>query len=203
MSQLFGADQVVNWLELGRLLTRLAVDLAFASIVIRLIYFRLHRNREYVFTYYVFNVITFCLCLLLRKVATPMGVSLALFGIFGILRYRTEQIRIRDLTYLFVVIGIGVLNAVADHGVSVAELMVVNGAIVVMIALLELGPAKNVERSMEMLYDQLDLLRPGNEDRLLADLGARTGRTVHRVEVHQIDLLRDAAEIAVFYRNAP
>lgn len=203
MSQLFGADLLVNWLELGRLLTRLAVDLVFASIVIRLIYFRLHRNREYVFTYYVFNVITFCLCLLLRKVATPMGVALALFGVFGILRYRTEQIRIRDLTYLFVVIGIGVLNAVADHGVSVAELLLVDGAIVGMIALLELGPAKNAERSMEMLYDQLELLRPGNEERLLADLGARMGRTVHRVEIHQIDLLRDAAEIAVFYRNAP
>jgi len=202
MKDLFGSDALVDWPGLGTLLVRLGLDLVFATIVIRWIYHRLYKNREYVFTYYLFNVITFCLCFLLRKVPTPLGVALALFGVFGILRYRTEQIRIRDLTYLFVVIGLGVLNAVADKTVSPAELLAVNGVILTVIAMLELGSSRNMERSTEMFYDQLELLRPGNEAKLLADLGAKTGLMVLRVEVNRFDLLRDAAEITLFYRHA-
>ena len=200
MSELFGSD-VVNWLDLGRLLARLFLDLAFATVVVRLIYYRLYRNREYVFTYFLFNVITFCLCLVLRKVSTHIGLALALFGVFGILRYRTEQIRIRDLTYLFIVIGIGVLNAFADQGVSLAELLAVNIVIVGMTAILELGSSRNVERSTLMCYDQLDLLQPGNEAKLVADISARTGLAVVRVEITRVDMLRDAADIVVFHRQ--
>jgi hypothetical protein len=200
MKDLLGADLLVDWPGLIRLLTRLALDLTFAGVVIRWIYYHLYRNREYVFTYYLFNVITFCLCLLLRKVSSPLGLALALFGVFGILRYRTEQIRIRDLTYLFIVIGLGVLNAFGDRTVSVAELLVVNGIIVAMTAVLELGASHQGERSAPMVYDQLDLLRPGNEANLLSDLSVRLGLAVVRVEVNQFDLLRDAAEITVFYR---
>jgi len=201
MKELFGTSAVVDWVGLGVLLSRLALDLGFATLVIRLIYYRLYANREYVFTYYLFNVITFSMFLLLRKVPTHFGLALALFGVFGILRYRTEQIRIRDLTYLFVVIGIGVLNAVADRSVSIAELLAVDGVIVAMAAALELGSSR-AERSTPVLYDQLELLRPGHEARLLADLGEKTGRKVLRVEVNRVDLLRDAAEITIFYRAA-
>ena len=200
MSELFGSNLVVNWLDLGRLLVRLLLDLAFATVVIRLIYYRLYRNREYVFTYFLFNLITFCLCLVLRKVSTHIGLALALFGVFGILRYRTEQIRIRDLTYLFIVIGIGVLNAFADQGVSIAELLAVDVVIVVTTAILELGSSRSMERSTLMCYDQLDLLRPGNEEKLIADINAKTGLTVVRVEINRVDLLRDAADITVFHR---
>lgn len=200
MSELFGSNLVVSWLDLGRLLVRLLLDLAFATVVIRLIYYRLYRNREYVFTYFLFNLITFCLCLVLRKVSTHIGLALALFGVFGILRYRTEQIRIRDLTYLFIVIGIGVLNAFADQGVSIAELLAVDVVIVVTTAILELGSSRSMERSTLMCYDQLDLLRPGNEEKLIADINAKTGLTVVRVEINRVDLLRDAADITVFHR---
>ena len=200
MSELFGS-QVVNWLDLGRLLARLFIDLAFATVVIRLIYYRLYRNREYVFTYYLFNLITFCLCLVLRKVSSHIGLALALFGVFGILRYRTEQIRIRDLTYLFIVIGIGVLNAFADQGVSLAELLAVDAVIVAMTAILELGSSRNVERS-SIIYDQLELLRPGSEAQLVADINAKTGLTVVRVEIDRVDLLRDSADLTVFHRQA-
>jgi len=201
MSGLFGSDQVLNWPDLGRLLARLALDLAFATVVIRLIYYRLYRNREYVFTYYLFNVITFCLCFVLRKVSTHIGLALALFGVFGILRYRTEQIRIRDLTYLFIVIGIGVLNAFADQGVSVAELLAVDVGIVTITAILELGSRGRSERTTPMCYDQLGLLQPGNEEKLIADIGAKTGLTVTRVEINRVDLLRDAADITVFHHS--
>ncbi len=201
MSELFGSDVLFSGPDLARLLARFLLDLVSATIVIRLIYNRLYRNREYVFTYYLFNAITFCLCFVLRKITTHIGLALALFGVFGILRYRTEQIRIRDLTYLFIVIGIGVLNAFGDTRVSLAELLAVNGGIILLIAVLELGGHRESEHTMVMLYDQLDLLHPGSESGLLEDLGARTGLSVMRVEVLRFDLLRDAAEISITYRK--
>jgi hypothetical protein len=135
---------MVDWGDMTKLLSRLFLDLAFVSIIIRLVYFRLYRNREFVFTFYLFNVITFLLCLLLRKVPAELGFALAIFGVFGILRYRTEQIRNRDLTYLFIVIGLGLLNALSNKGVSLAELLTVNTLIVGLSAWLELAPSKTI-----------------------------------------------------------
>lgn len=187
---------------LRQLALGLAIDLSFASLVIWGTYHRFYRNREYVFTYLVFNTITFSLCLLLRRVPAEIGMSLALFGVFGILRYRTDQIRIRELTYLFIVIAIGVMNAIAVGAVSLVELLVVNTVIVAMTMTLEVRFARRRERATPMNYDQLALLRPGNEERLLADLRERTGLAALRVEVHRVDFLRDAAEITVISCDA-
>jgi Domain of unknown function (DUF4956) len=203
MSELLGLGMIVDWADFGKLLSRLILNLAIAGAIIQLVYFKLYKNREYVFTYYLFNVITFSLCILLRKVPAELGFALALFAVFGILRYRTEQIRTRDLTYLFVVIGIGIINAIANKRISVAELLLVNAAIVTMTALLELGPFKSSERSMPMLYDRLELLDPGNRAKLVADIAKRTGLPVLRVDVQRVDLLRDAAEITIYYQDAP
>ncbi len=201
MNQLLGFSTIFDWGDLAKLLSRLALNLVFTSIIIRLIYYRLYRNREYLFTFYLFNLITFFLCMLLRKVPAELGFALAIFGVFGILRYRTEQIRNRDLTYLFIVIGIAIMNAVANKSVSLAELLIANGMIVGVGAWLELKPSRLAEAAAPMLYDRLDLLRPGNEDKLASDIGARTGYKVLRVDVHRIDLLRDAAEITIHHRR--
>ena len=201
MPELIGLGPLVDLKGLATLLARLALDLAFAGIVIHLVYFRRYRNREHVFTCYLFNVVTLCLCLMLRKGPAELGFGLTLFGVFGILRYRTEQIRSRDLTYLFIVIGIGIIDGVAGPGVSVAELLVVNGVIVSLTALLELGPRRAREGSTPMLYDRLPLLQPGKEAALFSDIAQRTGLEVMRVETQRIDLLRDAAELTIFFRT--
>jgi hypothetical protein len=198
VNELFGSDVVFDR-DVLRFLLRLAVDVAFVAIVVHAVYFRLYRNREHVFTYYLFNVITFAMCLLLRKVTIELGFALGLFAVFGILRYRTEAIRIRDLTYLFIVIGLGILNGIASAKISLAELLVCNVIIVGATALLELAPYGRGERSSPMLYDNLELLRPGNEAALRADLSARTGLEIVRVDVQRFDMLRDAAEIIIFY----
>jgi len=200
VGQLSGVITALGSSEIGLLVGRLTLDLVLATVVIRLIYHRLYRNRDYVFTYYVLNLITFCLCFLLGRGSVHLGLGLALFGVFGILRYRTEQIEIRDLTYFFIVIGLGVLNGVANETVPFADLLVIDGVIVATTALLERGSYPGGEDATKMFYDQLELLRPGNEERLLADLNARTGLAVHRVEVKHLDLLRDSAEITVFSR---
>ncbi len=185
-----------------QLVLGLALNLTFASVVIWGTYFRLYRNREYVFTYLLFNTITFFLCFLLRRVSVELGMSLALFGVFGILRYRTDQIRTRELTYLFIVIGIGLLNAIAVGAVSLAELLLTNLVIAGMTGALEHGFSRPRERTVPMLYDQLALLQPGNEELLLTDLRTRTGLAALRVEITRVDFLHDAAEIVVTARTA-
>lgn len=199
MHSVLGLDTLVNPQDLLSLVSRLAVDLLFATVVIRGVYFRLYPNREYVFTYYTFNVITFSLCSLLTKVPVELGFALGLFAVFGILRYRTEAVRIRDQTYLFIVIGLGILNAVANGRISVAELLTVNAVIAGVTVLLELSPRSRSVQSTLMFYDNLDFLKPGCEAELFCDLITRTGLRVVRVNVQRVDMLRDAAEIEVFY----
>ena len=198
MNELFGTDTFAN-ADLLRLVSRFVVDMLFVVLIVHGVYKRMYGNREYVFTYYLFNIITFGMCLVMSKVPMELGFALGLFAVFGILRYRTEAIRIRDLTYLFIVLGLGILNGVAHKQITIGELLMVNGMIVGATALLELRPRGRAERTAPMLYDNLDLLKPGNESKLQADLHARTGLDVVRVELVRYDMLRDAAEILVFY----
>jgi hypothetical protein len=202
LNELFGSKYLLDPEDLGKLFARLAVDLVFAILIIRVVYFRLYRNREYIFTLFMFNIITFSMCFLLRKVPIELGFALGLFAVFGILRYRTEPIRIRDLTYLFIVIGLGILNALSNKKISVSELVAVNAIIAGATMILELGQAKNRSHSTPILYDNLELLKPGRHQDMLDDLRERTGLHVIRVEVNRIDMLRDAAELTIFYDRA-
>jgi Domain of unknown function (DUF4956) len=203
IGDLFGTDELFDTWDFLKLVSRLGLDLIFTWIVVSLVYARLYRNRELIFTYYLFNVITFTLCLLLRKVPMELGFALGLFAVFGILRYRTEEIRMRDLTYLFIVIGIAILNGVANKKVSLVELVTVDAVIVGLTAAIELAPRNRGGGHAPVLYDNLALLHPGREAELYADLGKRLGVQVIRVQIHRIDLLRDAAEITAHYVAAP
>jgi hypothetical protein len=199
IADLFGADQLVDPWDLAKLLCRLGLDLAVTWILVSRIHSRLYQSRELVLTYYTFNVITLALCLLLRKVPMEIGFALGLFAVFGILRYRTEAIRIRDLTYLFIVIGIAILNGVANRKVSLLELVTVQVVVVGLTAAVELAPRHRGSGQTPVLYDALELLHPGREAELHADLGRRLGLRVVRVQVHRVDLLRDAAELTVHH----
>ncbi len=201
MNWLFGTDTTFDPEDFAKLVARLGLDFMTSTIIIMFVYYRLYRNREMIFTYYALNVITFCLCALLRKTPMDIGFALGLFGIFGILRYRTEAIRMRDLTYLFIVLGVGIINAVANKKVSLGELLLVNAVIVGLTAALELHGAARRCSTAPVLYDRLELMRPERVAELLADLRARTGLDVIRVEVLRVDMLRDAAEITVHYRD--
>jgi len=197
---IIGANSLVDVEDLIKFLARLLINVAFATVVIRLVYFRIHRDRGYVFTFYAFNIITFCMCLMLRKVPIELGFALGLFAVFGILRYRTEAIRTTDLTYLFIVIGLGILNGVANKKISVVELMVVNTVIVLVPLILERGWRGEREVSQLVFYDNVELLKPSNERELHEDLQQRIGATIARVQIGRIDFLRDAAEITVHYK---
>ena len=150
-------------------------------------------------TFFLVNVVTFSLAFLLNRIPLGLGFALGLFAVFGILRYRTEAIQVRNLTYLFVVIGIGLLNALADENISLVELLVVNGLIVGAVCLFEARPFSGREESHRIVYDRIDLIGSGSAAELLEDLRSRTGLPIARHEIGNVDLLRDTAEISVYY----
>jgi hypothetical protein len=180
---------------------RLILDMIFAGIVVFGVYVRRYGKNEYVFTYVMFNVITFMLCFMLSQAPIELGFALGLFAVFGILRYRTEPIRIHELTYLFVVIGLGILNAVVAASTPLAEILVVNAVIASLIAVLEFAPGITGNATMRVSYDDLDLVRAGDQAALLANLVDRTGLDIDKFTVDNIDLLRETARITVYYRR--
>ncbi len=204
MAELLGLypDALIDHADFAKLYSRLALNLIFTAIVVLGVYVQRYGKTEFVFTYFMFNLITFGLCFLLRKVKVDMGFALGLFAVFGILRYRTEQIRTRDLTYLFVVIGIAILNAVVNKKISVAELMLFNGCVVVLAIVLETLPYFRRAEQHLILYDDLALLRGGDESALIADLRERTGLDVARYRVEDVDLLRDTARLTVYCEDS-
>lgn len=201
MGELTGLGGFVDLGGLVRLMVRLAIDLCFTAIIIQWVYLRSYRRRDHAFTCYLFNIVTLCLCVLLQQGPAELGVALTLFGVFGILRYRTEQIRSSDLTYLFIALGLAILNGIADRSLSIAELIATNAAIVTAAVVLEHRRPGEREHATPLLYDKLELLTPGRAVALADDIAARTGLAVVRVDVERIDLLRDAAELVVHYRR--
>lgn len=199
MSELLGLGAAVDLHDLLQLIGRLGLDLGVTAILVLAVYHRLHRSQDFVFTYFTFNVITFSMCLLLSKVPMELGFALGLFAVFGILRYRTEAIRMRDLTYMFIVIGVAIINAVANQAISLAELLLVNLLIVLTTVLIEMHPRLRRHAATPLVFDDLSLLQAGREEALRADIARRTGLDVVKIEIHRIDLLRDAAELTVYH----
>ncbi len=204
MAELLGADTLLDARDFLKLLLRLALDVLVVGFLVFGAYRRRNSNRDQVFTLVAVNVVTFLFCFALRKVNIELGFALGLFAVFGILRYRTEPVSIRDLTYLFLAIGLAILNAVGiNKKTSFAESLLADAAVVGVALLLEAYPLGRRGGMRPILYDQIALLAPGRERELRADLAARTGLFVHDVHVERLDLLRDAAEITIRFDESP
>jgi hypothetical protein len=185
--------------DMWELLFKFGINLMVLFVLIRMIYFPIHRKKDYLFTYFLFNILIFFLCVLLNSVKLSIGFAFGLFAIFGVLRYRTEQISIKDMTYLFAVITIAVINSLASKKVSIAELLFTDGMILLMTFALERIWLTRHEAMKDVIYERIDLIKPENRDGLLADLKQRLGVKVSRVEIGRIDLLRDTAQLRVYY----
>lgn len=176
---------------------RLLVDLLTVTILIRLIYYRLYRRTDLFLTFFGFNLVIFLITYLLNKVQMSMGAAFGLFAVFSMLRYRTEGLSAKDMTYLFIVISLGLISAIIKG--SWDELGLVNGMIVLSVWLLEGNWLIKRELTKNVQYDKIELIVPERRAELIRDLRARTGLDVHRVEVQTMDFLRDSALIMIFY----
>jgi len=185
--------------EFVTLAGRLGINLFFALVLVFAIYARRHGKTQYVFTYVMFNLITFTLCFMLRDGGLSLEFALGLFAVFGILRYRTEAIGIHELTYLFIVIGIAIVNAMANKDTSLSVVLLINGMILLSAQLLEFIPNLQSHSSISIVYDDMELLRSHNEAAICADLTERTGFQVQHYQVTDVDLLKQTARVTLYY----
>ena len=182
-----------------KLIVKTVFNLMIITVIIRYIYYPVTKNKDYLFTYFLISMTVFLLCVLLDSVKLQLGFALGLFAIFGIIRYRTDPIAIKEMTYLFLVIGISVVNALSNKKISHAELVFAN----LMIVFITYGMEKlwllRHQSRKNITYEKIELILPEKREELIADLKARTGIDVIRVEIRRIDFLRDTANLRVFY----
>jgi len=176
---------------------RLFVDLISVFVLVRLIYFPKYRSREYIFTFFIFNIIIFLITYLLNKVEMSLGAAFGLFAVFSMLRYRTEDISIKDMTYLFLVIAMGLINAITKG--SWDELLLISVIIIIVTWLLESNVLMKKEVSKIVMYENIELIKPENRKLLIEDLEKRMGVKINHVTIGKLDFLRDAAQIQVHF----
>ena len=188
--------------DLINLMIRFGFNLSIAFIIIKLIYQRNRANNlDFVFTYFMFNSLIFFFAFLLSSITINMGFAFGLFAVFAILRYRTDPIPIKEMTYLFIVITIGVINALSGDEVSYSTLMFTNITLVVLTYFLETYWQKNLLIRMTVEYEKIENIKPENRDALLADLKERTGLNIQSLEFRRMNFLRDTARIRIYYKE--
>jgi hypothetical protein len=185
--------------DFAKLIFKFGINFIALFVIVRLIYYKVKDDKDYVFTFFMFNILTFFICFLLRKVPMEMGFALGLFAVFGILRYRTEAIPIRQMTYLFIVIGISMINALSNKSISLLELFFTNGFITLITYLIDRMWFKSLELKKSIIYEKIELIVPEKELELISDLKERTGLPIHAVSIDKIDFLRDTASVTIFY----
>ena len=181
------------------LVSRFILNSLSVIALIKFIYFFIHKKSNYLFTFFSFNLIIFVISFLFNRVEMSMGAAFGLFAVFSMLRYRTESLDITEMTYLFLSIAFGLLNAMIMA--NWYEILLIDILILGFVILFESKWVANHENSKKVIYDRLDLLAKSDNTELLLDLSKRTGYTVIKVEVESMDLLKDVAMIVIYYKD--
>jgi hypothetical protein len=187
-----------------KLLIRLLIDLAAVLLLIRFVYFPRYKKRELNFTFLIFNLVIFLISFLLSKIDLSMGTAFGLFAVFSMLRYRTEEVSIKDMTYLFLVIAMGLLSAVtkikgASDGYEYAFIGMVHAGIILLAFLLESRLLFKKENVKVIQYEKIELIHANRQAELIEDIKSRTGLNVSRISIVRIDFLSDSAQVKVYY----
>ena len=198
--ELFGIE-LFDKEDLIKLLFKFTINLGFLVIIVRYIYYKTKDEKDYIFTFSMFNILTFFICYLLRKVPMEMGFALGLFAVFGILRYRTETLPIRQMTYLFIVIGLSMINSLSNKSISWFEILLANSIITGVTFVIDKLLFNDILQRKSIIYERIDLIKPEHHEALLSDLESRTGIAIHSYEIGAIDFLRDTAKITIYYRS--
>jgi hypothetical protein len=190
---------IIHLPDFFTLLLRFSLNMIIVVLIVRGLYYPTARRKDYLFAFMLISTVVFLLCILLESVKLQLGFAFGLFAIFGILRYRTNAIPIKEMTYLFVLIGISVVNALANKKISWSELLFTNLIILGIIYGLEKLWLLKHESSKVVVYEKIDLIKPEKYDLLKKDLEERTGLKINRIEIGRIDFLRDTAKLVIHY----
>lgn len=190
--------------DFGAMLVRLFICIVVNMIIVDRLYYKKSRRRDFYFTFMLISIAIFFLVFFMifvledMKAKTSIGIGIGLFGIFSIMRYRTDAMPVREMTYLFVIISLSVVNAIAAS-VSIVELLITNFIVVVAISICE--SRLKIEPSKLVQYDRIELIKPEKRKELKSDIEQRLGLSVKRIEVGAVDLLRDMAVLRVYYKD--
>ncbi len=189
-------SSLLEFNDIANILIRFILNLLVITILIRGVYYNYRKDTEYVFTFFLFNVLIFFICFLMMKIEISMAFGLGLFAIFGILRYRTDTIPIKEMTYLFTAIALALINAVAP---LTGEVLFMNVAIVLFIYVMEKLWFSNKEQYKIFTYEKIDLIRDGKKDQILSDLKSRSQLNITRYEIKNMNFLNDSADLKVYF----
>ena len=187
-----------------QMLIRFFITVVVSWIIIDRLYYHKSKRRDYYFTFMLISIAIFFLVFFMIFVLEDMkgkagiGLGIGLFGIFSIIRYRTDTMPVREMTYLFIIISLSVVNALAST-MPLFELIVTN--ILVIIAIIVCEWRLKTENVKLIQYDKIELITPDKREQLIADLKKRTGLDIIKVEVGAIDMLRDMTMLRVYYRS--
>ena len=187
-----------DWGALSELLIRFFLNTAVIALIVRVFYYPKSKRRDYFFTFMLIAISVFLLIFLMGGVKLKIGFALGLFAIFGIIRYRTESVPIREMTYLFLIIAVSAINGLATS-ISYVELLATNLLFIISIWALESNRWVKHVASKLVLYDNVNLISPDKEAELIEDLKKRTGLDILRVEVGAIDFSKDTAMVKIYY----
>ncbi|MFI3285852.1 MAG: DUF4956 domain-containing protein [Rikenellaceae bacterium] len=193
--------KLVNVEDFVELILRFLLNSAVLLSIVRFPYLKHSSRRNYTFSFIAVGSTVFLLCFLLNSVKLELGFALGLFAIFGIIRYRTDAIPFKQMTYLFVVIGLSVMNALANKKVSYAELLFTNIVILLGLWMLERFLCRSQEGSMRIIYENISNIHIDKYESLIDDLKLRTGFEIKHFEIEKIDYLRDVADIVVYFKT--
>ena len=183
------------------LVIRFGMNLAVILILVRWLYYSTTRRKDYLFTYLLISSVVFLLCYMLESVSLQIGFALGLFAIFGIIRYRTNPMPIKEMTYLFLVIGISVINALTT-GTGWMEIVFANVIIVLITIGLEKVWLLRHISSKSIVYEKINLIVPEKYDEMIADLRERTGlKEIKKVEIGEINFLKDTCRMIIYYED--
>jgi hypothetical protein len=192
--------EIIDLPSFLELVGRFALNMAVILILVRWLYYSTTKRKDYLFTYILISTLIFLLCYLLASVKLQIGFALGLFAIFGIIRYRTSSIPIKEMTYLFLVIGVSIINALADTKTSVAEVLFTNFVIIAITFCMEKIWLLKHELSKTVIYEKIDLIKPEKHQELMDDLKVRTGiKNIKRIEIGKIDFLKDTCTLQIYF----
>tara|TARA_B100000809_G_scaffold84190_1_gene82578 strand:+ start:16234 stop:16911 length:678 start_codon:yes stop_codon:yes gene_type:complete len=195
-------SKLIDFDDFFEMIIRFLINFSVVFMLVRVIYFPIHKRKDYLVTFFLINFMIFFVCIVMSDVKMNMAFAFGLFAIFGILKYRTEQLPIKEMTYLFMVIAIAVLNSLAGKKISLAELMLVNITIIAATYFLEKVFLLKHESRKSIIYEKIENVKPENHEALIADLRDRTGLEINRVQIGRIDFLRDTVKVVIYYHES-
>lgn len=195
------SDEFIDTVHVKELLLAFLINLIGILIIVRCLYYPKCKRGEFFFTYVLIAISTFMLIYVLGDVKLKAGIALGLFAIFSIIRYRTEQVAIREMTYLFIIIALSAINGLIVSELSIGEVIIINLLFIFSIWICESKLLISHYSYKVIKYDNINLITPDKREELIADLEKRTGLKIEKVEVGAIDFLKDAAIVKMYYRS--